>query len=83
MPGALLLEQLEEHPDKAVDGVGGQPARIVELWQGEERAENVPRAVDQIECRPFFSHRRVKISQAAVKAKPLGAGGYLIAFAHV
>ncbi len=71
MPWALLLEQLEEHPDKAVDGVGGQPARIVELRQSEERAENIPRAVDQIECRPFFSHRRVKLSQAVVKAKPL------------
>ncbi len=74
--GMRVLEQLEQHPRKAIDCVGGQAARVVELWQGVKGPKNVARAVHQVErCSPVghdCEANRTKLDEAS----GAGCGGH-------
>src|SRR5262245_15747897 len=63
-----VLEQLQQHPDKAVDRIDRQTPGIVEFGQCVESAEHVTGAVNQNQITPHLRHN-LNLPDAASQGK--------------
>ena len=68
MRRARVLQQLQQHPDEAVNRLGRQPMRSIHRRQRMKRAEDVSGAVDQNQLFAFRGHQS-KLSDTVLKAK--------------
>src|SRR5581483_3143896 len=69
MGGPRVFQQLHQHPDKAVNRVDRQAARVVELGQRVERAEYIARAIHQNQTAPRTFHMACKLPDAGNQGK--------------